>query len=83
MPQFQSRGALQFGQNLLRQYLAEFHTPLVERVDVPDRALREDAVLIQGDERAQDVWRQPVGQNDSAGPIAGEGAVRILDIRIS
>src|SRR4051794_21106837 len=40
--------AVQFRQDPLREHLAEFHAPLVERVDVPDRALREHTVLIEG-----------------------------------
>ena len=33
--------ALEFGYDALRQRLAELDTPLIERVDLPDRALRE------------------------------------------
>src|SRR5688572_26293231 len=38
---------LQLRHDALGQYLAQFHAPLVERVDVPDRPLREDAVFVQ------------------------------------
>jgi len=31
--------ALEFGDNSLRQLLAQFDTPLVEEIDVPDGAL--------------------------------------------
>jgi hypothetical protein len=33
--------------NSLRQLLAQFDTPLVEGIDVPDGALSEDAMLIE------------------------------------
>ncbi len=33
-------------QDVLRENLAELHAPLVERVNVPDHALREDLVLV-------------------------------------
>ena len=36
-----------------RERLAELDPPLVEGVDAPDRALGEDAVLVEGDERAE------------------------------
>ena len=48
-----SLAALQLGDDPLRQHLAQLDAPLVERVDVPDRALREDAVLVQRDQLAQ------------------------------
>ncbi len=41
--------ALQFRQNALSQHFAQFHTPLIERVDAPDRALDEDFVLVERD----------------------------------
>ena len=43
----------QLGGDPLGQHLAELDAPLVERVDVPDRALREDAVLVERDELAE------------------------------
>ena len=45
--------ALQFRNDALRQHLAELDAPLVERINVPDDALGEDAVLVEGDEFAQ------------------------------
>jgi hypothetical protein len=46
------RFALQFGNDPLCQHFAQFDTPLVERVDLPDRAWGEDRVLVKGDEFA-------------------------------
>ena len=37
------------------QDLPQLDTPLVEGIDLPDRPLREDTVLVQRDERAQRV----------------------------
>ena len=37
----------------LRQHLSQFHTPLVERVDIPDHALREYDVLVERDQLAE------------------------------
>ena len=34
----------------LRQLLAQFDAPRVERVDAPNRALRKNIVLVEGDE---------------------------------
>ena len=45
--------AFEFGNNALCEHLAQFHAPLIERVDVPDRPLREDAVFVESDELAK------------------------------
>src|SRR5262249_3005518 len=39
--------AIQLGQNRRRELLAEFHAPLIERIDVPDDALRKNLVLVE------------------------------------
>ena len=44
----------------LRQHLAELHAPLVEGIDMPDRALGEDEVLVKRDQLAQRRRRQNV-----------------------
>ena len=41
---------LQFPHNALGQRLAQFDAPLVERIYIPDRPLRKDAVFIEGDQ---------------------------------
>src|SRR5262245_17482077 len=43
----------QFGHDAVGKDLAELDTPLVKRVDVPDRPLNENAVLVQGDQLAE------------------------------
>ena len=44
--------ALELGNDALRQHLAEFDAPLIERIDVPDHALSEDGMLIERDQFA-------------------------------
>ena len=46
----------------LRENLAEFDAPLIEAVDLPDGALREDAVLVQRHQLAESGRRQAVQQ---------------------
>ena len=53
MRQFQFRTTAQFRDNAAGQYFAQFDAPLVEAVDVPDRPLRKDAVLVQRDQAAE------------------------------
>jgi hypothetical protein len=38
------RLALKFWNDSLGEHLAQFHTPLVKRINVPNHALREDAM---------------------------------------
>src|SRR5215470_11836286 len=45
--------AFEFGDDVQGQHLAQFDAPLIERIDVPDCALGEDAVLVEGDELAE------------------------------
>src|SRR5918995_5269133 len=66
----------ELGDDARREHLAELDTPLVERVDVPDRALRKDRMLVESDELAKRLGRQALGQDDVRGPVALEDAVR-------
>src|SRR6266581_2864593 len=68
-------GAGNFRRSTLGQRLAELHAPLIEGVDVPDRALHEHAVLVERDERAERVWRKPLAKDGVAGTIAFESAM--------
>jgi len=51
---------LELRDNALGERLAEFHAPLIEAIDAPDRALSENAVLIERDQLAERLRRQPV-----------------------
>src|SRR5260370_7619099 len=61
--------ALEFGNNLVRQRFAEFYTPLIERVDVPDRALHEDLLLVQRDNFTQRFRRQAFREYSVGRPV--------------
>src|SRR5690606_32509878 len=58
-----------------RELLAELDAPLVERVDVPDRALREHLVLVERDQSSERGRCQLVEQERVRGAIAGERAM--------
>src|SRR6516164_11465890 len=75
--------AFEFGDDVQRQYLAELDAPLVERVDVPYRALSEDAVLVEGHELAERCGRQPRQQKRVGRPVPHEGAMGHEPIRRS
>src|SRR3974390_2127548 len=66
---------LEFGDDTLRQNLAEFHAPLIKRVDAPDDALGEKAVLVEGDEAAQHLRRQLLGKDDVRRAVAVKDAM--------
>ena len=53
MREFGLGGVFDFRNDALRQNLAEFDAPLVERINVPNGALREDAVLVKGHQLAE------------------------------
>ena len=63
---------------LARDVLAKLHPELVERVDVEQHGVRERAVLVEGDQRAQRPGIEPVEQDGRARAIAGIAAVRIV-----
>jgi hypothetical protein len=48
--QFRVIAALQLGNDSPRQYLADFDSPLVERIDILCRSLGEHVVFVQSDE---------------------------------
>ena len=55
--------ALDGGEDLLGQDLAQLNTPLVEGIDAPHGTLDEGDVLVQGDQLAQDRRGQGGGHN--------------------
>src|SRR5436305_13930080 len=48
MSQLRFFGTLKLRDDAVSKHLAQFNTPLVERVDIPDGPLREDFVLVEG-----------------------------------
>src|SRR5437867_9649437 len=70
------RLALNLWNDALGQYLAEFNTPLVKRINVPDNALGEDRVLIKGNKLAEGLRRELFSQNRVRWPVTFEDSVR-------
>src|SRR5580704_4783834 len=67
--------ALKFRDDALRQDLPQFDAPLIERVDVPNRALSENGVLVQRHQFAQSFRCQPLCEDGIRRTIALEDAV--------
>ena len=69
------RLALELRDDALGQHLAQLDSPLIERVDVPNDALSEHAVLVERDELSERFRREPLGENRVRGTIAVEHPV--------
>src|SRR5262249_40365040 len=81
VPELRSCRALQFGNDRLRQRLAQLDAPLIERVDVPNDALGVDAMLVKCDELTQCFRGEPIGENRVRWPVTLEHAVRYKPVR--
>src|SRR6202012_2255229 len=68
--------AFQLWNDALGERFAELDAPLIERVDLPDRALGKDDMLVQRDELAQGRRRQGVQQNSLGGTVSLEQTMR-------
>ena len=55
--------AFEFANDTLRENLTQLNPPLVEGVDVPDRSLRKDAVLVKRNQFPERLRRQPLGED--------------------
>ena len=60
----------QFRDDPLGQHLAQFHAPLVERIDPPDAALGEHLMFIQRNQRTQAVRGECLPQDQVGRPVA-------------
>ena len=67
---------LKFRINDLGQLLAEFDSPLVERVDIPNNALRENLVFVECDQDAESFRRQLVEKNRVGRAISSKDLMR-------
>src|SRR6058998_2393559 len=67
--------ALEFRDDALGQHLAKFHAPLVERVNLPDGALGEHAVFVKGDQLAESLRPEPIGEDRVRRAVALEDPV--------
>src|ERR1700728_3468184 len=70
MAQRRLRLALKFRNDALAQYLAKLYAPLIERVDLPECALREDGVFVESNKFAEDLRREPCGKKGVRRTIA-------------
>src|SRR5450755_42262 len=68
--------AFELGDDALRENFAEFDAPLVERIDLPDGALGEDAVLVERDEFAERFGSELVEEDSVRRAVAFEDAMR-------
>src|SRR5258707_762598 len=76
MLQGRLRWGFDLGNDVLSQYLAKFHAPLIEGVDMPDGPLSEDRVLIERDQLAQCLRGEFIGHDDVRWAVAFKHAVR-------
>ena len=67
---------VKLGLDLLGQDLAQLDAPLVEAVDIPDRALGEGQVLVVDDQGAERGRGDLLGEDAGGGAVAEEGLVR-------
>src|SRR6185503_7943110 len=67
---------LELRDNALRQNLPQLHAPLVERIEIPDDALREDVMLVKRDKLPYSRGCQPFSEDHVRWPVAVEHAVR-------
>src|SRR5262245_14994570 len=81
MLEFRSVLTLQFGKNPLCQSFAEFDSPLVERVDVPDNTLSEDGMLTKSHQLSQRFRSKTLSENRVRRPVALEYSMRCEPIR--
>ena len=70
---------LQLRDDARRQYLAEFHAPLVKTVDRPHRALGKYAMLIKSHEAAEALRGERIRQNDIGWPVSLHHPERYLE----
>jgi hypothetical protein len=66
----------EFRDDALGQNLAKLNAPLIERIDIPDRALREDAVFVECNQLAERGRCQLLQQNRVGRPVSFEHAMR-------
>src|SRR6266446_8475087 len=67
-------GTLKLRNDAVGQYLSKLDAPLVERVNVPDGALNKDFMLVERNQLAQRLRRQPRCKNGVRWTVALEGA---------
>ena len=76
MFQFRNSFAFKFANNALRQNFSKFNAPLIERINVPNCALRKDTLFVKRDEFAEHFRRQFFRENCVRWTIAFKHAMR-------
>lgn len=69
------RALLQLTLDLLRQTLTKLDTPLIERIDIPNRTLGKGQMLIIDNQGAESSGRDLIRENGCRGTITQEGLV--------
>ena len=73
MLELRRRLAFEFGNDALGKRFAQFDAPLVKRINVPDHALREDAVLVKRNKAAENFGSEPLGEDRVRRTVPFEG----------
>ena len=73
-------GTLQFRNDARGQDFAQFHAPLIERVDVPNRTLRENAMFVESHESPHCCVESASRQDHIGRPVAFANAERGLKV---
>src|SRR5215472_14411293 len=72
---------LELWNDALRKNFAELHTPLIERINVPNHSLSEDGVLVKRNKLAQCFGVELLRKDRIGGAIAFKDAVRHKQVR--
>src|SRR5271166_5209095 len=72
---------LEFRNDALRQCLSQLDSPLIERIDIPDRTLREYGMFVERYQLSQVFRCQPIGENRVRRPVAFEDTMRRQPVR--
>lgn len=68
--------ALHFRDNALRQDFSQLYAPLVERIEIPDDALRENVMFVKRNKLPQGRGRKPSSEDHVRWPVALKHPVR-------
>src|SRR5215469_18567578 len=75
------RRALELRNDVLGERLTQFDTPLIKRINLPDRSLGEDAVLVQRNQLSECGRCQCIQQEGVRGTVTVEQPMRYQPIR--
>ena len=66
----------EFGNDPLGEQLTKLNSPLIERIDIPNRPLRENGVFIKGNKPAKRGRSEPLGEDGVGRAISFKYAMR-------